>query len=345
LPANWRNDANILNQPLRIRASAVAGSPTFVAQGTINPDTPGQAYLAPPLTAEEVAYREQWFKARTDAQWSRPVDQEFWTAMGFARNYSDTWGGFWESNGWTRPPNEKSLNDITSEGTEYELTANPTPNWRLTFNASRAEAVRSNVLGSWDRFIEANKAFYADGGYQFGDTPAADYWTMKGFYDIRHTAGDTRRLGTTFNDEVYNKYYQAKATADQMVNELRKWHFNAVTNYSFSQGFLKGVGVGGAVRWQDRSTIGYYPKFDSKANSWVIDLAKPIKGPTEANYDAWISYERPLTNKIRWSVQLNVNDLFAKERLIPTWANPDGTIAQVRIPSMTSWTLRNTFSF
>lgn len=345
LPANWRDDSNILDQPLRIRASAVAGSPTYVAQGTINPDTPGQAYLAPPLTAEEVAYRELWFKARTDAEWSRPVDKEYWSAMGFARNYSDTWGGFWESNGWTRPPNQKSLNDITSEGTEYELTANPTPNWRLTFNASHAEAVRSNVLGSWDRFIEANKAFYADGGYQFGDTPAADYWTMKGFYDIRHTAGDTRRLGTTFNDEVYNKYYQAKATADQMVNELRKWHLNAVTNYSFSEGFLKGVGIGGAVRWQDRSTIGYYPKFNAVANSWVIDLDKPIKGPTETNYDMWISYERRLTKKVRWSVQLNVNDLFAKDTLIPTWANPDGTIAQVRIPSLTSWTLRNTFSF
>lgn len=345
LPANWRNDPNILNQPLRIRASAVAGSPTYVAQGTINPDTPGKAYLAPPLTAEEVAYREQWFKARTDAQWSRPVDQEFWTSMGFQRNYSDTWGGFWESNGWQRPPNEKSLNDITSEGTEYELTANPTPNWRLTFNASRAEAVRSNVLGSWDRFIAANKAFYADGGYQFGDTPAADYWTTKGYYDIAHTPGDNRRLGTTFNDEVYNKYYQAKATADQMVDELRKWHFNAVTNYSFTEGVLKGVGIGGAVRWQDRSTIGYYPKFNATANSWVIDLDKPIKGPTETNYDMWISYERRLTKKIRWSVQLNVNDLFAKDSLIPTAANPDGTIAQVRIPALTSWTLRNTFSF
>jgi hypothetical protein len=46
-----------------------------------------------------------------------------------------------------------------------------------------------------------------------------------------------------------------------------------------------------------------------------------------------------------WSVQLNVNDLFAKDRLIPTQANPDGTLAQVRIPALTTWSLRNTFSF
>lgn len=347
LPANWRDDPNILKQPLRIRSAAVAGSANYVAKGTIDPDT-NRTYVAPPLTADEVAYRELWFKARTDAEWSRPVDQQFWSAMGFARDLTATWGGYWEPNAWTRPQNQRSLNDLTSEGIEYELTANPLPNWRLAINASHAEAVRSNVLTSWDEFIAVNKAFYFDGGYNVGDTPAQDYWSYKGYYDIAHTSGnpiDQRRLGTAFNDDVYNKYYQAKATADQMVNELRKWHFNANTNYTFTEGLLKNVGIGGAVRWQDRSTIGYYPKFDTNANSWVIDLDKPIKGPTEVNYDMWISYERRLTKKIRWSVQLNVNDLFAKDSLIPTSANPDGTIAQVRLPAQTSWTLRNTFSF
>lgn len=347
LPANWRDDPNILKQPLRIRAAAVAGSPTYVAPGTIDPDS-GRTYVAPPLTAEEVAYRTEWFKARTDAEWSRPVDQQFWSAMGFARDYTATWGGFWELNGWVRPQNLRSLNDLTSEGVEYELVANPLPNWRISFNASRAEAVRSNVLNSWDEFIENNREFYFDGGYDVGDQPAANYWTFKGYYDIAHTSGnpvDTRRLGTAFNDNVYNPYYQAKATEDMMVNELRKWHWNLVTNYTFTEGFLKKVGIGAAVRWQDRSTIGYHPKFDSNANSWVIDLEQPIKGPTEINYDAWVSYERPLTKKVNWSVQLNVYNLFAEKSLIPIQANPDGTIAQVRIPGQTTWTLRNTFSF
>ncbi len=348
LPSNWRDDPNILKQPLRIRQSAVAGSSTYVAEGAIDPST-GLAYVAPPLTADEVAYRTAWFKARTDAEWSRPVDQNFWSAMGYSRDYTATWGGFWELNAWTRPQNEKSLNDLTSTGLEYELTANPTPNWRLTLNASKAQAVRSNVLSSWDAFIANNKAFYFDGGYSSNDTPASNYWNFKGYYDIAQTPGTTLssgdRLGTKFNDSVYNPYYQAKATADQAVSELRKWHWNAVSNYTFTQGALKNVGIGGAVRWADRSTIGYYPKFDSAANAWVIDLGKPIKGPAEANYDAWVSYERNVGHGITWSIQLNVNDLFAKRTLIPTQANPDGTIAQVRLPSPTTWSLRNTFQF
>jgi hypothetical protein len=347
LPTNWQSDPNILKQPLRIRRSAVQGSPTYVAKGAIDPDTK-RPYVAPPLEADEIAYREQWYKARTDAEWSRPVDQEFWNAMGFARDYSAAWGGFWELNGWVRPSNLRNLNDLTSEGTEYELTANPLPNWRITVNASRAEAVRSNVLNSWDEYITKNKDFYFDGGYAVGDQPAADYWSFKGFYDIPHEPNNpipSRRLGTNFNDEVFNRYYQAKATANMAVDELRKWHFNAMTNYTFTRGFLKNVGVGGAVRWQDKSVIGYYPKFDTNANSWVIDLNKPIQGPSEANYDVWISYERKFRNRYTWSIQLNVYDIFSEKELIPTRANPDGTIAQVRIPAQTTWALTNSLKF
>jgi hypothetical protein len=37
--------------------------------------------------------------------------------------------------------------DTASEGYEFELTANPLPNWRIAFNASKTEAVRTNVGG------------------------------------------------------------------------------------------------------------------------------------------------------------------------------------------------------
>jgi hypothetical protein len=173
---------------------------------------------------------------------------------------------------------------------------------------------------------------------------------MKGYYDIAQTPdvrdlGTGGRLGTTFRDNLYNQYYQAKATENQAVSELRKWHFNAVTNYTFVSGFLKNVAIGGGVRWEDRSAIGYYPTFNSNANAWVIDLSKPIWGPSEIHYDSWISYERNLSHGIKWSIQLNVNDIFAEKKFVPTQANPDGTIAQVRIPGLTTWNLRNTFSF
>ena len=41
------------------------------------------------------------------------------------------------------------------------------------------------------------------------------------------------------------------------VPEIRKWRFNYVTNYTFREGFLKGVGVGGSWQWIDKVGIGY----------------------------------------------------------------------------------------
>ncbi len=349
LPSNWREIPGIMDQPLRIRQAAVPGSSNYVAQGDMNPDL-GLAYVAPPLTEEEIAYRTEWFNARSDAEWSRPVDQEFWNAMGFER-IDASWGGFWELTAWDIPQNMRSLNDLESTGIEYELTANPLPNWRITLNASRAEAVRSNVLNSWDSYIDENIDFWFDGNYALNDTPGMDYWSFRGFYDIPETPGSTLgtggRLGTGYGAEILNPYYQAKATEEQLVNELRKWHFNLVTNYSFIEGPLKGLGVGGAYRWMDKSNIGYYPKYDSEANAWVNDLDKPIKGPSEQYFDLWISYERELNiaSGVTWSIQLNAYNLFGDDDLIPTQANPDGTIAQVRIPAETTWAISNTFRF
>jgi hypothetical protein len=216
-------------------------------------------------------------------------------------------------------------------------------------NASRAEAVRSNVLNSWDRYIEKNLPFWLDGGYALNDVPAMDYWSFKGFYDIPESPGSTLgtggRLGTGYGSEILGPYYQAKATEAQLVGELRRWHVNAVSNYNFTRGVLKGVGVGGAVRWMDRATIGYYPRFDANANAWVSDLSKPITSASERYFDAWISYQRKISRKVTWSVQLNVYNLFADDKMIPIQANPDGTIAQVRVPADTTWSITNTFKF
>ena len=109
--------------------------------------------------------------------------------------------------------------------------------------------------------------------------------------------------------------------------------------------FMKNINVGGAIRWQDKAAIGYYPKYNADAQIWVTDVGNPIYAPAETNYDAWIGYERKLTRKITWSIQLNVRDLFASKKLIPIMANPDGSVAQVRIPAETTWQLTNTLKF
>ena len=345
LPADWQSQlTTLVNQPLRIRHAAVAGDPTYIAQGTINPDT-GSPYLSPTLSADEMAYRQAWFAARTDAQWYRPLEAEWVAAEQFAKITGDDWRIFGEG----PPAGQKLTNDLVSDGIEFELTANPTPNWRITFNASKVQAVRSNILSDWADFIEKNKGLWFDG---YNDTPVSqlNYWTINGFADIRHWTGDIGysseqdTFGGRMMQNVYGPYQNAVAATGKAINELREWRWNVITNYTFSRGRFKGLNLGGAVRWQDKGAIGYYPQYNSEAGIWVTDVTKPIYADSETNYDAWIGYERRF-QKFNWTVQLNVYDLFSDDELIPIAANPDGTTAQVRIPSQTTVALTNTFRF
>lgn len=348
LPADWESQLSMLvNEPLRIRRAAVPGSPTYVAEGTINPET-GLPYLAPPLEADEVAYRQAWFAARTDAEWFRPLDPTWVAAKQFAKITGDDYR-IWGENS---PAGQKLTNDLVSEGVEIELIANPTPNWRMTFNASRVEAVRSNILADWAAFIEDNRDLWFDGyDNNPGGPSQLNYWTIDGFADLRHWGGTTTysseqdTFGGRMLQNVYGPYANAVAGNGQGVNELRKWRFNFVTNYAFSSGFLNNVNIGGAVRWQDKAAIGYLPQYNAEAGIWVTNVGRPIFGPTETNYDAWVGYRRKLGERITWEIQLNVHNAFADDDLIPIAANPDGTVAQVRIPNRTTWTLTNSFRF
>lgn len=348
IPANWRDQlSTLVNQPLRIRSGAVPGSPNYVEQGDINPET-GLPYLGPLLTADEKEYRHAWFDARSDAEWFRPLDPEWVASKDFQKVEDDYY--LWEQN----PPSGQLLtNDLASEGVEIEITANPTERWRLTFNASKNEATRANILPDWAEFVDSMVPVWFDG---FNSTQSEvdqlNYWTIDGYADVRHWysnqsySGLGETLGGRIMNAVYAPYQNLRSAEGQGVNELRTWRFNFITNYQFAEdGPLKGFNAGGAIRWQDKAAIGYYPKYNEQASIWVTDVDRPIYGPTEENYDVWVGYQRPLNDKIDYRVQLNIRNLFADDDLIPIMANPDGTIAQARIPAKTTWTLSNTFSF
>ncbi|MBN2069487.1 MAG: TonB-dependent receptor [Opitutales bacterium] len=218
--------------------------------------------------------------------------------------------------------------DTASEGYEFEFTANPTDNWRISFNASKTTANRFNVGGEvLDSFVN-----YMDE-------------QMSGI------AGDMRRWNGDFGSEIRtdwfswrNNYTLLKLNENAAASEIRKWRYNIITNYSFSEGLLKGAGVGCAYRWQDKVIIGY-PVLPGEGYIANYDLENPYYGPTEDGFDFWISYERPITEKIGWKIQLNVRNAFQDEGLIPISTQPDGSYASVRIRSGQEWTLTNSFTF
>jgi hypothetical protein len=128
-------------------------------------------------------------------------------------------------------------------------------------------------------------------------------------------------------------------------SQLSKWTFNLVSSYDFTDGALKGLGVGGAYRWQDKSIIGFYPRYSEQFKVWMEDLDNPIFADAQSNIDLWASYKRKLTDKIDWRVQLNIRNAFSSDKLVPTAANPDGSYRSFRIASGRTFEITNSFSF
>jgi len=223
--------------------------------------------------------------------------------------------------------------DTQSEGYEFEFIANPTPNWRIAFNAAKTEAVRTNVGGPLlDELVN-----YID---EVMAGPGGDLVRFNSDYSA---ANELRNAWTPWRGQ----YTLLKLQEGTAASELRKWRYNVITNYSFTDGTLRGIGVGAGYRWQDKVVIGYPVLPDPNNPSLAtFDLSKPYYGPSEDALDLWISYERKLTSKINWRIQLNVYNVGKSEDLIPISVQPDGqTWAGVRISPVQEWMLTNTFSF
>jgi hypothetical protein len=128
------------------------------------------------------------------------------------------------------------------------------------------------------------------------------------------------------------------------TNELRRWHWNFVSNYRFTEGIARGWNIGASARWMDKVASGFPVIVDPVAGA-IPDVKHPYYGPTEISCGAWIGYSRKLWNKYSWSMQLNLSNLGVGDKLIPVNAQPDGTVNSWRIAEPQKWTLTNTFTF
>ncbi|MFT3829082.1 MAG: TonB-dependent receptor plug domain-containing protein [Opitutaceae bacterium] len=218
--------------------------------------------------------------------------------------------------------------DTTSKGIEFELTAQPLHNLNLSVNVAKTESTRTNLSGKLENFILRQKALM--------DSPAGD---------IRQWWAGDRTLRTVWTSSVWGPYLNLKAQDGSAAPEVRPWRYNVVANYSFDRGWLKGFNVGGAYRWQQGAILGYALQSYTDPAKMIPDVSKPFKSPSEDGIDLWVGYERKLTDKVNWRIQLNVRNVGDKAHLIPISIQPDGSAAQFRIAEEQTWSITNTFTF
>ena len=75
-------------------------------------------------------------------------------------------------------------------------------------------------------------------------------------------------------------------------------------------------------------------------------MRNPYYGPTETNFDGWVSYQTKLWNdRVDLKIQLNVRNIGVGNELRPLAVWPDGRVVQWTIREPQRWTLTSTFSF
>jgi hypothetical protein len=301
------------------------------------PDDPTSALIDPnvqvlryqPGPNESVA---QAYKRQTDsinALLANPPPTDF--ATHWQIQLDQDWAGGWGTHrGANQPSSLAVTGDTESEGIEFEVVAAPTPNWNIAVNASKTTATRLNMAQSFATWVDERAEFFR------GPAGQVQLWGAD---------WGQQTVGGVWLQEFYSSYLLYRLLEGSDVPELRPWRFNVVTNYSFRDGFLKGVNVGGGYRWQDESVIGFAVANDPATGEETYDITKPFKGPTEDALDLWIGYARPLTSKINWRVQLNLRNVLGEDDFIPISVQPDGSMAVGRIPEPTIWTITNTFTF
>jgi hypothetical protein len=268
----------------------------------------------------------------------RAVDPRFWEAWRIG-----TFGNFGPSTSevsYTTPTGFAITEDNISKGWEVELSALPTPNWRVSFNASKVDARRTNIGNANMReFMDLVGSALK---VQDGVGSLHHYW---GTEDVV-TAGKNWFDGEGLVGAPGSEWRLAQLVENTQVPELREWRANFVTNYDFTGDRLKGLSIGGGIRYESEVVLGYPPTGNPNDPTKVeYDLENPYKGPAETHFDLWVGYSRRLSDKVNWRIQFNVRDAFESAGLIPISYQPNGTVAAYRIVSGQSFSLSNTFSF
>jgi len=257
--------------------------------------------------------------------------------IGAEKNFNPRFTGSGNTLTWNPESivNLASVSDTESTGTEFEAIVNPVKGWRISLSVAKNEAVKANVAAEelafadeWKRNLDT---MYGGALLPGSRNPAANEQLT--FY-------------AQYVSETLPSIRTAAALSGAAAPEIRKYRANLVTRYEFQRGVLRGLSVGGAVRWQDKIGIGY--PFITANGVTVADITNPYWGPKDTQFDASVGYTRKLKFRgkpITWNIGLNVRNLNAKDELIPIAANPDGTWGTFRIPPERTWSLSNTLSF
>lgn len=262
--------------------------------------------------------------------------------------------------------------DAVATGMEVQVNYN-TRNWRNRFTFGKQVTTNSNVLKQYDEWFAVRNPIWqaakaADyllpqyknlATYTIGDPNTGTKVDLTNFlssYGYTSTVRATNANGglspqNWMDVNLTPQVQLAKDLDGQEAPGQRKYRWAFNTGYDFTEGRLKGFGVGGAERWESKSIIGYYGKSSggNAANPKLIDISdttRPIYDSANFYTDLFVNYKTRIHHgDIGLTVQLNVDNVFEDGHLQTVGVNYDGTPYGYRIIDSRRFTLTTTFAF
>lgn len=212
--------------------------------------------------------------------------------------------------------------DVTAKGREIEVNFNSNRYFRSKLNVAQQESINNHMSPGIQEYFDARMPLW---------TTIVDPRTNTTWWTTRYGSGGTPEQ--FFVGSVQAPYHLAVANEGKTRSQIRQWRVNALGSLqlaAFSDNkWLQRTSVMGAVRWEDKASIGYFTLPDDPN---TYDPNRPIYDKGHTYLDAGVSYAQKIYHdRVVMHVQLNVRNLTENGRLQPVAAFPNGEPFAYRI--------------
>lgn len=147
------------------------------------------------------------------------------------------------------------LADREADGWEFQVVANPLPNWRITANFSINDITYKNIMADMKVWGDEATAFWLERGGPGFLLGGGDWDTL--LNQIGWQLGELYTTGGSANPASWTPGTVTGLEGLQARGQ-RKYGANLYTKYTFMSGPLKNLSIGGGGRYQSANVLGFY---------------------------------------------------------------------------------------
>ncbi len=281
-----------------------------------------------------------WFRLTNPAWSAQQVESAVFNQMGMTREVYDALSDHF------RAGTIAATNDIVAKGTEVEISYNPTRHWTISANFEEKKSMNANVSSTVQRWIDQRMPIWTSvvdqnsdpalsagpaestGWVATPDNPNHLWWI--------HNYGGSQTPAQNYASNVEAPWSIIRETEGKPRPQIRQYAARFSTNFQLAaltdHRIVRNIGVGGALRWEDKGSIGFYGLETYPARITRLDPNRPIYDKAHTYVDAFVSYKtRLFADKVSATFRLNVRNLQESGRLQPVGAFPNGEIHSYRI--------------